>query len=174
MQLCSATVRLGGLLTSTVHLVGVTPAEIIVLQSIHGSDSVVDIIPTGAEPRSQHEEWDRLSQKYDRHNSFSTPDGDDGSVMSRLFPGAVKRLPVNLKEIGLGDLLPPEKSLEQAGVQLSPEAPAFVEGNADELPDDAVAQEQRAAADIHETEIEQALQAEAAPAGAEGAAATAG
>lgn len=48
MQVCSATVRLGGLLTQTVFKEGLTPAEVIVLRGIHGDDSVVGIKVTGS------------------------------------------------------------------------------------------------------------------------------
>ena len=42
MQICEATLKLGGGMTHSV-VKEVTPAEILVLRSIHGSDSVVDV-----------------------------------------------------------------------------------------------------------------------------------
>lgn len=102
MQICSATIRLAGSVQNTVFRSDITPAEILVLQAIHGGDAVIDILPIEKVERSQNAEWDRLTSRYDRSGGPDTPDGkEDVSIVSRLFPGAVKRLPVTLSEIGL-------------------------------------------------------------------------
>lgn len=120
MQICSATIRLAGSVQNTVYKTDITPAEILVLQSIHGGDAVIDIVPIETKQRSQHEEWDRLTGLYDRSGGPDTPDGrEDVSIVSRLFPGAVKRLPVTLKEIGLEDREAPE--------QVAPDAEEAIE-----------------------------------------------
>lgn len=103
MQICSATVRLSGSMNNTVHKSDLTPAEIVVLQTLHGTDAVIDVIHERDERRSHTEEYDRLTATYSRNSNISTPDGDPGDIVARLFPGAVRKLPVNLIEIGLGE-----------------------------------------------------------------------
>lgn len=113
MQICSATIRLAGSVQNTVFRNDITPAEILVLQAIHGGDAVIDILPIEKIERSQNAEWDRLTSRYDRSGGPDTPDGkEDVSIVSRLFPGAVKRLPVTLSEIGLETNEAPEPAPE--------------------------------------------------------------
>lgn len=113
MQICSATIRLAGSVQNTVFRSDLTPAEILVLQAIHGNDAVIDILPIEKVERSQNVEWDRLTSRYDRSGGPDTPDGkEDVSIVSRLFPGAVKRLPVTLSEIGLETNEAPEPAPE--------------------------------------------------------------
>lgn len=113
MQICSATIRLAGSVQNTVFRDDITPAEILVLQAIHGNDAVIDILPIEKVERSQNVEWDRLTSRYDRSGGPDTPDGkEDVSIVSRLFPGAVKRLPVTLSEIGLETNEAPEPAPE--------------------------------------------------------------
>lgn len=109
MQLCNATVRHGGSLLHTVHKTGITPGEILILKHIHGQDAVVDIRPTSfSKSIRQSEEFDRLAHTYDRASAFSGSPGETSkSLMSTLFPGAMKKLPTTLEEIGLGNLLSP-------------------------------------------------------------------
>lgn len=122
MQICSATIRLAGSVQNTVFRNDITPAEILVLQAIHGGDAVIDILPIEKVERSQNAEWDRLTSRYDRSGGPDTPDGkEDVSIVSRLFPGAVKRLPVTLSEIGLETNEAPEPAPE-------PEKPAARRG----------------------------------------------
>lgn len=107
MQLCDLTLRHGGSLLSSVPKTNVTPAEILILQALHGSDACVDIRPTKFDKKKvQSQEWERLSYDYDRASGMvSTPGEESTSVMRRLFPGAMHKLPTTLKEIGLGHLL---------------------------------------------------------------------
>lgn len=108
MQLCNLTLRLGGSPLHTVPKTGVTPAEILVLQHIHGSDAVIDIRPTKIDKHRRHEgEFERLAGLYDRAASASAPGDEAKGVMNTLFPGAMKKLPTTLKEIGLGHYLSP-------------------------------------------------------------------
>lgn len=145
IPLFACMVRLGGLLTNTVPKEGVSAAEILVLQHIHGSDAVVDIIPQGVdEERRVDEEYDRLVAAYDRQAGgfVDAPGNDDGkSIIRSLFPGAVKRLPLTLEEIGLGHLEPepePEPAPTPRRRKAKPELaadeqpdPAKVEGGGD-------------------------------------------
>ena len=108
MQLCNLTLRLGGSMLHTVPVVAATPAEILVLKRIHGDDAVVNIRPGKFDKTKRHEdEFERLATKYDRAASASAPGDEAGSIMGQLFPGAIKRLPTTLKEIGLGHILSP-------------------------------------------------------------------
>lgn len=107
MQLCNIIVRLGGSLLNTVYKQDATPAEILILQHIHGEDAVVDVRPTRVDKRRLvTEEWDRLVSLYDNASGpFTAQPGDeDKSVMARLFPGAMRKLPTTLKEIGMGNI----------------------------------------------------------------------
>lgn len=107
MQKCTATVRLGGDLENCVVKEGVTPGEILVLQAIHGNDAVVDIIPTEFDETVRQEaEFDRLAQAYGGGNWTSAPGEENPNIVHRLFPGALKRLPTTLTEIGLQNLEP--------------------------------------------------------------------
>lgn len=67
---------------------GVTVAEIALLRSIHGANSVVDIRPTINDKRPHALELARLTKRYGE------------KAIEKAWPGAVKRLPVQLIEIG--------------------------------------------------------------------------
>lgn len=102
MQRANLTLRLGGSQLHTVPIVNATPAEILVLQRIHGNDAVVDVRPTEPLKAPRHAEiYEALSTKYDRAASNNAPGEDSKSIMAELFPGAMKKLPTTLKEIGL-------------------------------------------------------------------------
>lgn len=111
MQLVSLILRLGGSVQHTVPKDDVTPGEILILRHIHGEDAVIDIRPTKLDKnRRQEAEWERLSVLYDRSGSImSTPGEEHRSIMAVLFPGALRKLPTTLEEIGLGELLPPKR-----------------------------------------------------------------
>lgn len=104
MQKVNLTLRLGGSLLHTVPKTDVTPAEILILQAIHGQDAVIDIRPVKFDKKVRVEdEWERLTLAYDRAGSFrSAPGEETKSIMATLFPGVMKKLPTTLKEIGLG------------------------------------------------------------------------
>lgn len=109
MQLSYVTVRLGGSLMHTVFKKDVTPAEILVLSRIHGDGSVVDIRPTEYDKkRTQNGEFDRLARLYDRRRGISAGPDDKGNsgLLNEMFPGAMKKLPLTLGDIGMPELDP--------------------------------------------------------------------
>lgn len=90
MQRVKCLVRLGGDLNNTVQKEGVSPAEIVILNDIHGGpdgDAVVNIQPTHMDKDSHAKERGRLRGIYGHH------------VVDRLFPGEFSRLPVTLKDL---------------------------------------------------------------------------
>lgn len=113
MQICSCTVRIGGSPVHTVQKDDVTPAEILVLQQIHGTDAVIEIKPLRMDKRSHPAEWDRLCERYG-----AAPEGlmnaGNGDLLEKMFPGAQKNLPIDLKDIGMGHLLNPNRAEEKA------------------------------------------------------------
>lgn len=115
MRLCDLTVRLNDSTGHTVRKQDVTPAEILVLQAIHGESAVVDIEPKGDAKRTVAFEWDRLQGIYGRA-ADGLMDAGNGDLLERLFPGAIsaKRLPVTMKDIGLGHLANPLRKSEAA------------------------------------------------------------
>ena len=107
MQLCNLTLRLGGSLLHTVPKTDVTPGEILILRAIHGDDACVDIRPTRVDHKMlQNQLWERLAGLYDGASAFqATPGEESKSIMRSLFPGAMRKLPTTLEEIGLGHLM---------------------------------------------------------------------
>ena len=63
-QLCSCTVAIGGDIRSVVARPRVTPAEIMLLQSIHGGDAVTNIRVNGELDATMDGERDRLGRFY--------------------------------------------------------------------------------------------------------------
>lgn len=90
MQRCNCTVRIGGDVGNTVQKSGVSPAELVVLEAIHGEGSVVDIQPTHMDKTPHHQERSRIATIYGQH------------VLDRLFPGEFNSLPVSLKQVRIG------------------------------------------------------------------------
>lgn len=64
MQTYSGTIRLAGSLYNEVSKSGMTPAEVILLRKIHGSDAVVDLEPSGEINRTDTTERRRLEDIY--------------------------------------------------------------------------------------------------------------
>ncbi len=91
MQVCSVTVSLGGDIRNTVIREGVTPAEIAVLNHIHGEGAVHNINPTHMDKRAHKEEKTRLTEKYKRH----------AKDIDGLFPGIAPKMPIKLRDIGI-------------------------------------------------------------------------
>ena len=90
MQRVRCLVRLNGDLNNTVQKEGVSPAEIVILNDIHGGtdgEAVVNIQPTHMDKDSHAKERGRLRGIYGHH------------VVDRLFPGEFSRLPVTLKDL---------------------------------------------------------------------------
>lgn len=136
MQLSNVEVRLAGNVLHTVPKMGVTPAEIVVLQHIHGEGSVVDIRPTGKNSRHTHQqEFARLSGLYDRPvaSGFGAKPGEEGeTILSRLFPGALKKLPETLADIGMDPGAEPIAPVDEPDTD---DADADSDGTDDEQPD---------------------------------------
>jgi hypothetical protein len=97
MDICNCTVHLGGSRDMAVSKSGVTPAEILILQAMHGHDAVVRIQPAGKVKRSNAEEKDRLASVY----IAKLPDSEEETFVSKLFPGFDPRMPTELKALGL-------------------------------------------------------------------------
>jgi hypothetical protein len=126
LQKANCIVRLGGDLSNAVPKLGVTPAEILILRFIHGDDAVVDVRPTEFDKKVRMEqEVDRLARRYDAGSNFvSTPgeDRDRKSIIETLFPGAIKRLPLTLEEIGIDSGKAPRAGKAKAAPTPEPEA----------------------------------------------------
>lgn len=89
MQTANCNLRLNGDINNEIFKASVTPAEIVIFRAIHGSDSVVNVQPTGSDKRSHGPEFERLKQTYGE------------KIVSSVFPGSFPQLPVNLKDIGI-------------------------------------------------------------------------
>lgn len=120
MQLSNIVLRIGGSVLHTVPKALVTPAEILVLQRIHGHDAVVDVRPVKKDKNRSHAaEFERLAQLYDGAAQASAPGDESKSILGTLFPGAMKKLPMTLKEIGMDGLVAPLP--EEVEVDIEPE-----------------------------------------------------
>ena len=109
----------------------VTPAEILVLQAIHGADAILSVEFLGDdEGRTVHNEWERLSQQYDSAPSRAAGTLDEvPTIMSRLFPGAIRKLPMTLEEAGLSHMVISQPATaEAAGLDFSPATEVQHEG----------------------------------------------
>lgn len=91
MQRVNCTVRLSGDVNNTVQKQRVSPAEIVILNKIHGEGSVVDIQRTEMDKTAHAEERQRLATIY------------GAKIVDDLFPGAFAKLPVSLSDITLGE-----------------------------------------------------------------------
>ncbi len=96
MERVDATVRHKGLLTSSVQRYGLTPAEVVILQRIHGTDAVVDAKESlqGRSKLSHAEELNRINEFYGIDNKAL-------AMIADAFPGHAPKLPTKFEEIGL-------------------------------------------------------------------------
>ena len=79
----------------------VTPAEIAILQAIHGDQSVTEIEPLDDDvDRNNREELARLREIYARAR-VADGNGSSTLVMDALFPGALAKLPENFDDIDI-------------------------------------------------------------------------
>lgn len=97
MQIANVLVALAGDHRNSVPKLGVTAAEIPVLQMIHGADAVKDIEPAGEITRSNRDERARLARTYKAKEGRSPVD--------QLYPGAAARVFETLDELNLSDEL---------------------------------------------------------------------
>lgn len=84
MQTYDCKIRLGGAVTNEVRKAGVTAAEIMVLQEIHGADAVSDIVAGKMDKRSHAEERRRL---YDTYANPETNNPETVAVKVGLIRG---------------------------------------------------------------------------------------
>lgn len=97
MQTASIMLALAGDGGNTVPKYYVTPAEVAVLQHIHGSDAVSEIAIAGDVKRSNREERTRLLEKYGRNEDgrWQSP------AVDALFPGVAARVFETFREMEL-------------------------------------------------------------------------
>jgi hypothetical protein len=100
MELATVLVAIGGNKGNTVPRYDATPAEVMVLQRIHGDDSVMDIEPTGTVERSSAAEMGRLAAIYG-----SAKTEDNAPVLQDVFPGRVANVPARFGLLGLSPAL---------------------------------------------------------------------
>lgn len=92
MEIVSCSVKLAGDNNHVVEKTDVTVAEVVLLQHIHGMDSVVNIRRTGMDRRSHREERERLRSIYNRREK----------IVDKIFPNLPgAKLPVSLADIDL-------------------------------------------------------------------------
>lgn len=96
MQTLNAMVAITGDRNNMVWKRGLTPAEILLLQQLHGADSVLQIEPTGEERREPSEEITRLKELYPLHHARI-------QNIWRDFPGPA--FPLQIEQIGLNSAL---------------------------------------------------------------------
>ena len=101
MDTANALVALGGDRGNSVPKYDLTPAEILVLQVVHGEDAVYDIVPLDEQVERTHKsELERLFRTYGR----AQPDGTKSApAVQQLFPGAAARVPTTLSELELAE-----------------------------------------------------------------------
>jgi hypothetical protein len=95
MDIAHALVALGGDKGNSVPKI-VTPAEILVLQQLHGADSVHDILPARPQERSKASELARLAETY------QAKDDEGKRYVQSMFPSATL-LPMTLGELDLAE-----------------------------------------------------------------------
>ena len=88
MQTALVEVLLNGEVLNTV-VKPVTPAEIMVLKSIHGHDCISNPVDNGSIERTASDETERLRKVY------------GVKAFGKVFPGALPRLPVSMSEAGV-------------------------------------------------------------------------
>lgn len=96
MQIANVQVALGGDQGNRVPKYGVTPAEIVVLRAIHGTESVIEIEPAGEVTRPHAVEKSRLMEVYG-----GAKDEDNRPHVVNVFPGIGAQLPLTLADLAL-------------------------------------------------------------------------
>jgi hypothetical protein len=100
MELANVMLALGGDAAHVISKYAVSPAEVAVLQMIHGNDAVTEISVYGRVDRSSRTERERLLQAYGK--------SDDGGpirapAVDALFPGVAARVFEKFVELDLDD-----------------------------------------------------------------------
>ncbi len=127
MQRVTCTVRLSGDNNNTVEKSGVSPAEIVILNDIHGEGAVVNIRPNSMDKESHVKERARLVNIYGVH------------VVDRIFPGEFNKLPVTLAELK-GEEPAEDEDADEADADAK-KADADTDADTDANDDDAGAEE---------------------------------
>ncbi|MET0526964.1 MAG: hypothetical protein ABW003_01230 [Microvirga sp.] len=96
MQTLNAMVALTGDRNNMIWKMGLSPAEILLLQSLHGADAVIQIEPTGEEKREPADEIARLKNLYPGHVERI-------QNIWRDFPGTA--FPMRIDQLGLNSAL---------------------------------------------------------------------
>lgn len=100
MQTANVLLALGGKRGESVPKYSVTPAEVVVLQHLHGQDAVYEIdIQSASEDRTDRQEIERLRQFYSRREGdrYLSP------AVDALFPGVGARVPRTFADLELID-----------------------------------------------------------------------
>lgn len=116
MQFAKFEIQIGGEMTNTVVRDGISPAEYLIMQALHGDHSLTPIAITSERNVQVTEEMDRLRQRFNTKNS--------SAALNAVFPGARPvNVPVNFADVGLVDIPHAEdavaEDLEESG--MSPE-----------------------------------------------------
>jgi len=96
MQTLNAMVALTGDRNNMVWKTGLSPAEVLLLQSLHGADAVLSIEPVGEVKREPFEEIQRLKEAYPLH-------GERIQNIWRDFPGTA--FPSRIDSLGINPAL---------------------------------------------------------------------
>lgn len=97
MQFAKFEIQLGGEMANTVIRDGITPPETLILQLLHGTESVRPIEITAERMVKPVEEMERLLQRFKTKNA--------SNALNSIFPGARPvNMPVNFEDIGLDDI----------------------------------------------------------------------
>lgn len=96
MQTLNALVAITGDRNNMVWKIGLTPAEILLLQGLHGADSVLQIEPSGDVQREPFAEITRLKELYPLYH-------ERVQNIWRDFPGPA--FPVQIEQIGINSAL---------------------------------------------------------------------
>jgi len=96
MQTLNALVAITGDRNNMVWKIGLTPAEILLLQSLHGADAVNQIEPSGEVQREPYAEITRLKELYPNYH-------ERVQNIWRDYPGPA--FPLRLEQISLNSAL---------------------------------------------------------------------
>lgn len=97
MEVANCEVRLLGDLGNSVPKQGVTPAEALILKTIHGPDSVIKVSIVGSDKRPHKDEYARLESIYGQTVS------ENGTlIFNKIFPQQFDpKLPLKFSEVGI-------------------------------------------------------------------------
>lgn len=104
MQFYNAWLKLGNDPNNTVPQHGISAAEIVMLDRIHGQGAVHDIEPTNYETRSARDEKGRLMDRFNPNvGDTMLEDPDAVSIVEKVFPGLNPSLPTTLDDLASWD-----------------------------------------------------------------------